>query len=99
MRSSLPVFQVRAGQIDIETLTTFVPATQKQNDRAAFLCVINAIAGPKIDTQLPNASTAEFIVTEVAKLDTVDALIDSSLRLTVAKRLLPCEVDVLAIPR
>lgn len=39
------------------------------------------------------------MVTEVAKLDTVDALIDSSLRLLVAKRLLPCEVDVFAIPR
>jgi hypothetical protein len=61
------------GLLDIALLFPFVAAAKQDDDRPAAQSVVDAIAGPEIDAQFPDAISAERMVTEIPGSHSVDA--------------------------
>src|SRR2546425_5123906 len=75
--------------LDVGALLSLVATAQQQNDPAACARVIDAVAWPPVDSQLPYALADRFTVTEQASLYPVDARLYPRLGLSVPERCKP----------
>ena len=67
----MPVLPITHSPFNVGVLRTFATATKQQHDTLPRLSVVHAITWSNIDTQLPNAMTAEFVIAEVAVFDSI----------------------------
>lgn len=75
--------------VDIRDLRSLRTGAQQQDQGLASLCVVNAIAWPKIDAQFPDAFGAEPAVAEIASFKPIQTAQNDVYRLNILQSVKP----------
>jgi hypothetical protein len=84
--------------LDVRVLAAFITARKKQDQATTGTRIIDPIAWPVIEPQLPDSLAQWFTVAEPTRLKPTDASDDAGLRPVVAQALQPRLKHIAAIP-
>jgi len=88
---------VGASAVDIGVLFPLVSAGKENDDSRACQSVIDPIAWPEIDFQLPNTVATKSVVAEVVQFNSVDSAIDGNSGFHVSQALHSLQNYVIAL--
>lgn len=91
----MPVLPVVHRAVDVRVLRALVASAQQQHQPLPRQGVIDPVARPRVDAQLPYAVTTEFVIAEVALLDAGHAPDHCHLGLAIPQMAKPVDVKIL----